>query len=171
FYKITDPERAMSADPRFREKALKGICLGGAPDVEGGYYIYPGGKRKPIVRKQVVVVEARTALVLPLFSDRYQIGDALSPRELTIPQEDRRAAEAQSPTATRSVTRAAAKATTRAETAFTEASYSDDSMPYSRAEAGVGARREAVAIACAASARDETSAAACDDLLASTHPP
>jgi hypothetical protein len=174
YYKLTDPERAVSSDPRFREKALKGICLGGAPHVEGGYYVYPKGNRKPIVRKQVLVVEARAALMLPVFSDRFQIGDALSPREITIPQEDRRAAEAPSPTATRSVTRAAATAKENAELKAVSNSTqtSSSNRPITRATAGIGSRREAVALACKTLSADETSAlAAHDDLLASTLPP
>jgi hypothetical protein len=105
YYHLSEAERDMSTDPRWKAKALKGVLLGLAPNVKGGYIIYPGGLRKPIVRKHVLVLEAKETLVLPVYSDRFLIGDTLSPRELTIPQADQRDADAPTPRMTRSSTR------------------------------------------------------------------
>ncbi|KAJ1389738.1 hypothetical protein B484DRAFT_409221 [Ochromonadaceae sp. CCMP2298] len=154
YYHLTEAERDMSSDPRFKEKAMRGILLGLAPNVEGGYVIYPGGLKRPIVRKQVLVLEAKAAHVLPVYSNRYRLGDELSPTERTIPQRDATEADAPQPVLTRAGSRAAAADIGDAEVAHRRASLADTSTPYwspqlTRKEAGVGARAEAVALTCA----------------------
>jgi hypothetical protein len=173
FYKLSDDERKMSSDPRFKEKALKGILLGRARLVEGGYVIHPEGTRKPIVRKQVLVIEAKATHVLFVYSDRYQLGDPLSTKELTIPQADAAAADAERPIGTRSVAKrlAAEEATKledeRARGVPDDAPTPQWDAPLTRAQAGVGRRREGVEVTCIAS----DDAPPIDEPMASTLPP
>jgi hypothetical protein len=85
--------RDLSADPRWMETASKGILLGQAPGVEGGYLVYPGRNRQVLVRKQGVVLEAKATALLPCFSDRYRLGDQLIAED-SIPQADQAAENA-----------------------------------------------------------------------------
>jgi hypothetical protein len=130
YYFATKQERALAADPRWKETALKGIILGMAPGLKGAYLIYPGRNRKVIVRKQVVVMEAKETELLPFYSDRYQIGDPMTESE-TIQQEDKRVADAEEREPVASRTRGA-----------------------NRGEASIGSRRAAVEAACVAAGDD-----------------
>jgi hypothetical protein len=77
YYHLSSQERARSADPRWKETAGKGILLGNSREVEGGYMIYPGKNRAIITRQDVVVFEGRESDMIPTFTDKFQVGDAL----------------------------------------------------------------------------------------------
>mmetsp|Transcript_19548 Transcript_19548/g.43547 ORF Transcript_19548/g.43547 Transcript_19548/m.43547 type:complete len:150 (-) Transcript_19548:351-800(-) len=94
YYFATKDERATSADSRWEETAQKGIILGLAPGVKGAYLVYPGRNRIVLVRKQVVAIESKAKVLLPCYSERYQIGDPLTSSE-TIAQEDQRVEQAE----------------------------------------------------------------------------
>lgn len=165
YYKLSDSERNLADDPRWKEKALKGVMLGLAPNVEGGYLIYPGGNRKPIVRKQVLALAAKAALVLPVYSDRFQIGNKISELDdvMTIPQRDKAAADAPRPIRTRSVARSEDEALQQLSERDSQNSLSaaSETSPHphwsasmTRKEAGVGLRRGAVEEACLSASAD-----------------
>jgi hypothetical protein len=67
----------MEADPRWADKASRGIMVGYSECVEGGVLVYPGRNKQIITRKQVVVIESKVAKMLPLYSDRFLIDDPL----------------------------------------------------------------------------------------------
>jgi hypothetical protein len=77
----TKEERNMASDPRWTEKADRGILLGSSEEVDGGYIVYMGHNQVK-VRKQVVVIEAKVARLLPAYSDRFLITDPLTFEEL-----------------------------------------------------------------------------------------
>lgn len=76
---LSPQERLQASDPRWKEKAMKGILLGNSREVPGGYYIYPGNNRKIVTRGggQVVVMEGRETDMLPTFTDRFRIEDEI----------------------------------------------------------------------------------------------
>jgi hypothetical protein len=159
----------MTADPRWQETASKGILLGKAPGVEGAYLVYPGCNRKVLVRKQVVVMEARAAAQLPCFSDRFQLGDSLLAED-TVPQADS-AADAEAagePVASRTRGQSAVgdrdgsyhSQLADSESYHAERAQSDGdnywpSAVCTRETAEVGARRGAVEAACSAAMLEE----------------
>jgi hypothetical protein len=170
FYFNTKKERDQYADPRWGDKASKGILLGSAPGVEGGYLVYPGRNRKVLVRKQVIAMEAKVTAALPCYSDRYRLGDQLVAEEETIPQADQRSTEGEGLVPVAKGTRLQARpahgvykppgATNWAEAPPTEGGdYWDSSaVVVSRSAAGVGSRRRAVEVACAAAGATDESA-------------
>jgi hypothetical protein len=85
YYFNTKEERTMDNDPRWKERASRGVLLGNSKLVAGGYLVYPGKNRKIIHRKQVVALEATATQLLPCYSDRYQLGDPLLASEVPEP--------------------------------------------------------------------------------------
>jgi hypothetical protein len=149
FYFNSKKVRELSDDSRWRETASKGILLGRAPGVQGGYLVYPGHNRGVLVRNQVVVMEAKDTAALPCYSDRFLLGEALLTEEETIPQTDQAARDAEDRVPVASGTRAGSKRAQRAKgpvqdadwvTAHPSAPEEDywSSACPSRAEAGIG---------------------------------
>jgi hypothetical protein len=82
YYFVTKEERNLAADPRWAEKASRGILLGYSDTVEGGYLVYPGRNKRIITRTQVVVIETKVSKVLPAYADRFLIDDPLTADEM-----------------------------------------------------------------------------------------
>jgi hypothetical protein len=153
--------RELSADPRWQEKASKGILLGRAPGVKGAYLVYPGRNRKVLVRQQVVVLEAKAAALLPCYSDRHKLGDPVVAGDSavvdTIQQADQREQERADATPVSHGTRSKKVGPVDARTLQPQPVggddyyWSDPSCAVTRASAGVDSRRAAVETACLAS--------------------
>jgi hypothetical protein len=81
YFHQTKEERTLAKDPRFKEKASKGILLGNSKEVPGAYLVYTGPRGRVITRKQVLVMEGKESDILRCYTDRFRRGDPLTERE------------------------------------------------------------------------------------------
>jgi hypothetical protein len=141
YYFNTKEERNESADPRWKERASKGILLGYSPLVEGGYLVYPGGNKAILHRKQVIVVEAKITEVLPAYSDRFLITDPMLVSDLPVTEDSAPEPVAATPKKQEKVPGAAP--------VDTPVDHRHEHV--TRRAAGIGHRAAAVALVCAQS--------------------